>query len=95
MGRIFNCGNKTFDLGNIKHIDRRDFSGSNDGCYVQIHLLKGHEYIFNPDTETTELIKPVIEIGFGNNSHAIDFIETISEEWERYLESKETDKKAK
>jgi len=71
------------------------WSAFNDGCYVQIHLLRGNEYVFNPDTATTELVKPVIEIGFGRSSHAIDFIETISEEWERYLESKETDKKTK
>lgn len=89
MGRIFIYGDESYDLGNIKHINTRPFSSSSDGCYVQIHLLKGNEYIFNPDTEITELIEPKIEKGYGNRSHAISFIENISEEWEKYLESKE------
>jgi len=89
MGRIFNYGNETFDLGSIMYIDKRDFYNCDEGCYVQIHLLKGNEYVLNPDTGITELIKPVIEIGFGKNNHAINFIEAVSEEWEKYLESKE------
>lgn len=89
MGRIYIYGDKAYDLGNIKHIDTKPYSGCDDGCYVQIHLLKGREYVFNPETEITELIEPIIRKGFGKNNHANSFIESISEEWEKYLENKE------
>lgn len=92
MRRIFTYIDEVYDLGNIKHIDTRPFSGCNDGCYVQIHLLKGNEYVFNPETETTKLIEPKIEKGFSKNSHAVSFIKTISAEWEKYLESREIEK---
>ncbi len=89
MGRIFIYGDEAYDLGNIKHIDTTPFSGSSSGFYVNIHLLKGNEYVFNEETETTELIEPKIKKGFGKTEYAMSFIETISEEWEKYLESKE------
>lgn len=89
MGRIFLDGDEAFDLGNIKNIDTTPYSGSFDGCYVNIHLLKGHEYVFNPDNETTELIKPKITKGFGTYRDAMSYIKYITEEWENYLESKE------
>lgn len=91
MGRIFIYGDEAYDLGNIKHIDTKPYSGSDDGCYVQIHLLKGREYVFNPETEMTELIEPIIKKGFGKNKHANSFIESITEEWEKYLENKEAE----
>ncbi len=89
MGRIFIYGDEAYDLGNIKHIDTTPFSGGYGGCYVNIHLLKGNEYVFNEDTGTTELIEPKIKKGFGEDRYAMSFIKTISEEWEKYLESKE------
>ena len=89
MGRIFNYGDESYDLGNIKNIDTTPFSGGYGGCYVNIHLLKGHEYVFNPDKEITELIEPKIVKGFGEDRHAMSFINAISKEWENYLESKE------
>lgn len=89
MGRIFLYGDEAFDLGNIKNIDTTPFSGGYGGCYVNIHLLRGNEYIFNPDKETMELIKPKITKGFGEDRHAMSFIKNLTEEWEKYLESKE------
>ncbi|MGC3977782.1 MAG: hypothetical protein QM751_05815 [Paludibacteraceae bacterium] len=89
MGRIFIYGDESYDLGNIKHINTTPFSGGYGGCYVNIHLLKGNEYVFNEETETTELIEPKIVKGFGEDRYAMSFIKTISEEWEKYLESKE------
>lgn len=93
MGRIFDSGRGIIDLRNIKYIDIRECN--NDDCYVRIHLLKGYEYVFNSDTEATELIVPKIEIYFSENRWAYSFIESITEEWEKYLESKEIDKKEK
>lgn len=91
MGRIFIYGDEVYDLGNIKYIDTIPFSNSSDGCHVQIHLLKGNEYVVNPETETTELIQPIIKKGFGKNSYATSFIETITKEWEKYLENKDAE----
>ncbi len=91
MRRIFIYGDEAFDLGNIKHIDKKPFSGRDDGCYVQIHLLKGREYVFNPETEITELIEPIIKKGFGKNEHARIFIENISEEWDKYLSNQDSE----
>ena len=90
MGRIFIHGDEVYDLGNIKHINTTPYSGGYGGCYVNIHLLKGNEYVFNSETETTELIEPKIVKGYGNDSHAMSFIKIISKEWEKYLESKAT-----
>lgn len=89
MGRIYFDGDDAFDLGNIKNIDTTPYSGGYIGCYVNIHLLRGNEYVFNPDNETTELIKPKIRKGFGEHSHALSYIKSLTEEWEKYLESKE------
>lgn len=93
MGRIFIYGDEAFDLGNIKNIDTTPYSGGYGGCYVNIHLLRGNEYVFNPDNETVELIKPKITKGFGEDRYAMSFIKTLTEEWEKYLESKENQKK--
>lgn len=90
MGRIFDSGRGVIDLGNIKYIDIRECD--NNDCYVRIHLLKGYEYVFNSDTDETELIVPKIEIYLYEERWAHSFIESISEEWEKYLESKEIDK---
>lgn len=87
MERIFIFGDQAYDLGNIKHIDTQPYSDADDGSYVQIHLLRGKEYIFNPETEITELLEPIIKKGFGKNKHANSFIESITEEWAKYLES--------
>lgn len=92
MGRIFLYGDEAYDLGNIKSIDTTPFSGGNGGCYVNIHLLKGNEFVFNPDKETTELITPKISKGFGEDKHAMSFIKNLTLEWEKYLENKETEK---
>jgi len=92
MGRIFINGDEAFDLGNIKSIDTTPFSGGFGGCYVNTHLLTGNEYVFNPDRETTELINPKITKGFGEDRHAMFFIKTLVGEWEKYLESKESQK---
>lgn len=89
MGRLFKYGDEIFDLANIKNIDTTPFSGGYGGCYVNIHLLRGSEYIFNPEKETTELIKPKIEKGFGEDRHALLFIKNLTREWEKYLETKE------
>lgn len=86
MGRIFIHGDRIYDLGNIKHID---FSDSYSGFYVNIYLLRGHEYIFNPETEKTELIEPKIAKRYGEEIDAKSFIKTISEEWGKYLENNE------
>ncbi|MDO5509190.1 MAG: hypothetical protein Q4F57_00705 [Weeksellaceae bacterium] len=91
MGRIFLFGNQAFDLGNIKYIDTKPFNGSDGGCYVNIHLLKGNEYLYNPEEETMELIQPIIRKGFGEDRHAWSFIEAISEEWGKFLEGREFD----
>ena len=58
---------------------------------MQIHLLKGYEYSFNPETDTTDLIEPIIEKGFSKDSHATSFIKAIAKEWGRYLENREID----
>lgn len=58
MNRILSLNELTIDLGNIKNIRIVPFSGSVGGCYVIIELLKDHEYIYNPDSQETELIKP-------------------------------------
>ena len=89
MRRIFIYGDEAYDLANIKYIDTKPYSGSDDGCYVQIHLLKGSEYVFNPESEVTELIEPIIKKGFGKSKHANSFIETITGEWGEYLENKQ------
>lgn len=89
MGRIYTYGEGIYDLANIKHIDTQPYSDSYEGCYVLIHLLKGKEYVFNSETEMTELIEPVIKKAFGKNKLANTFIESITEEWEKYLENKE------
>lgn len=88
MERIYIYGDEAYDLGNIKHIDTIPYSRSDNGCYVQIHLLKGKEYVFNSETQITEFIEPIIKKGFGQNKHAKAFIESITEEWEKYLENK-------
>lgn len=87
MNKIFIYGDEAYDVSNIKYIDTTPFSGGYGGCYVNIHLLRGYEYVFNPETEITELIEPIIIKGYGNDSHAMSFIKTLSEEWEKYLES--------
>jgi hypothetical protein len=92
MNRILLLSELAIDLGNIKNIRTVPYSGSDGGCYVVIELLKGHEYIFNPDTQETELIKPQIKEGFGKDKWADSFINTITEEWGKYLEYKDTPK---
>lgn len=91
MGRIYIYGDAAYDLGNIKHIDTKPYSGYDDGCYVQIHLLKGREYVFNPETEITELIEPIIKKGFGKIELAQTFIESITEEWDKYLSNQDSE----
>ena len=90
MGRIYDIGKGYIDLGNIKYIDIRKCD--NDDCYLRIHLLKGSEYVYNPDTKESEFIKPIVEIYLYDASLARSYINDIKEEWEKYLESKEIDK---
>lgn len=94
MNRILSLSELTIDLGNIKNIRTVPYSGGNGGCYVVIELLKGNEYIYNPDTQETELIKPQIKEGFGEDRWADSFIKTITEEWKKYLEYKDERKPA-
>ncbi len=94
MNRILSLSELTIDLGNSKNIRTVPFSGSDGGCYVIIELLKGHEYVYNPDSQEMELIKPQIKEGFGENKWADSFINTIMEEWEKYLEYKDAPKPA-
>lgn len=91
MERVFEYGDFVIDLGNIKCIKTRSeesYSGYPRNWYIIIELLRGNEFVFNPETELTELVKPVIEIKFsaGNVS---PIISDISRAWGRYLESKE------
>lgn len=88
MNRIFSISNLTIDLGNIKNIRTVPFSGNTGGYYVVIELLKGREYVFNPDNEETELFEPQIKEGFGEIERVDFFIRSITEEWEKYLEYK-------
>lgn len=87
MGRIFKfsegLGEEFIDLGNIKSIFTSPFGA------VTIHLLKSSEYVINPKTNELELVKPEISYYFPNKEKLNDFKETITEEWEKYLESKE------
>lgn len=96
MGRIFNYLGTVIDLGNIKHIEEKYADTSNGypcDWYVQIELLNGSEYVLNPNTGETELIKPTIKIkGSGSAGEMKFIIKEISEQWEKYLESKEIDK---
>ena len=94
MRRIYNYLGTVIDLGNIKHIEEKYANTCNGypcDWYVQIELLNGNEYVFNPDTETTELIKPVIKIECSDGG-VQTVIKDISEQWGKYLESKENDK---
>lgn len=88
MGRLFLYGDEVYDLGNIKHIDTTPYSAKSDGCYVNIHLLKGREYLIDPDTLETKLFEPVIIKGFGKGEWAMSFIERLMVAWEMYLESR-------
>jgi len=99
MGRIFNYLGVVIDLGNIKHIEAK-YASTNNGypCdwYVQIELLKGNEYVLNPKTGETELIKPAIKIKCSYDGGDVEtVIKDISEQWGKYLESKEIDQKKK
>lgn len=91
MRRIFFYENDAYDLGNIKYIEVEPFSNNSDGCYVLIHLLKGREYVYNAESDATELIEPIIKKGFGKLKYANFFIKSISVEWENYLENNETE----
>lgn len=94
MGRIFNYLGVVIDLGNIKHIEEKYANTCNGypcDWYVQIELLNGNEYVLNPNTGETELIKPVIKIKCSDGS-VETVIKEIAEQWEKYLESKEIDK---
>lgn len=85
MDRIFNVGDLSIDLGNIKNIKTEPFSGGYGGCYVIIELLRGKEYVYNPDTLGYDLIEPKIKEGFGKNSSANFFIDEITQAWQAYL----------
>jgi len=89
MNRIYTFSNLTIDLGNIKNIRTVLFSGNTGGHYVIIELLKGREYVFNPETEEIELFEPQIKEGFGKIEWADFFIKSITEEWNKYLEYKD------
>jgi len=92
--RIFyDYGDMAFDLGNIKYIDTRrsSYPGFPDDWYVRIHLLRGNEYVFNPETGETKLVNPVIETGRMSGRESDSVIKDITEKWEAYLESKERD----
>ena len=94
MGRIFNYLGVVIDLGNIKHIEEKYADTCNGypcDWYVQIELLNGNEYVLNSSTGETELIKPVIEIKCSDGSVST-VVKEISEQWEKYLESKEIHK---
>jgi len=85
MKRILSIDNLSIDLGNIKLIKKEPYSGSANGCYVIIDLLKGKEYVYNEDTNCMKLIKPRIIKGFGSVENANFFIKTIEDAWENYL----------
>lgn len=89
MNRILSLSDLTIDLGNIKNIRTIPFSGNTGGLYVIIELLKGREYVFNPEIEEAELFEPQIKEGFGTIERADYFIKSITEEWNKYLKSKE------
>jgi hypothetical protein len=89
MNRILSLSDLTIDLENIKNIRTVSFSENTGGHYVTIELFKGREYVFNPDTEETELFEPYIKEGFGKIEWADSFIKSRTEEWNKYLEYKE------
>ena len=91
MGRIFNYFGVVIDLGNIKHIEEKYADTCNGypcDWYVQIELLNGNEYVLNPNTGETELIKPLIKIKCSDGS-VETVVKEIAEQWEKYLDSRE------
>jgi hypothetical protein len=85
MKRVISISDLTIDLGNIKNIRIEPYSGGYGGCYVIIELLRGREYVFNPETEETKLIEPIIKQGFGSTDSAYSFVEEIEGAWNNYL----------
>ena len=90
MNRIFNIGDLSIDLGNIKNIRTISFSGGGGGCHVIIELLRGKEYVYNPDTLGYDVFEPQIKEGFGRIESAHFFIDEIIKEWQKYLDLKES-----
>lgn len=92
MGRIYNDYGVAFDFEKIKCINKKNASWSNNGYptdfYLEIELLYGNEYVFNPDTHETDLIKPTIIINFAQNNSLEYVLNDIIEQWSIYLESK-------
>lgn len=89
MNRILELSDLNIDLGNIKNIRTVPFAGNTGGYYVIIELLKGREYVFNPETEETELFEPQIKEGFGSIESADYFTRSLTKEWNKYLKYKE------
>lgn len=92
MKHIFNKFDIAFDLGNVKSVEiksKSNFNGYPCDCYIQIELLNGKEFIYNPDTGETDLVNPIINIKC-NTCESADFMfKEIIKEWEKYLKSKE------
>ena len=95
MKHIFNKFDIAFDLGNVKSVElksKSNFNGYPCDWYIQIELLNGKEFIYNPDTGGTELVNPIININ-SNSGESADFMyKEIIKEWEKYLKSKEEEK---
>ena len=89
MKRVITIDDLTIDLGNIKNIRLDTYSSSSGGSYVLIELLKGKEYVFNPETEETNLMEPIIKTYFGSINAGSSFIKDLEKDWNNYLISTE------
>ena len=89
MNRIYTFSDLSIDLGNIKNIRTIPFIGNTGGYYVVIELIKGKEYVYNPETGETELFEPQIKEGFGKIESAEFCVKSIKEEWNNYLKYKD------
>ena len=85
MNRIIYINGVSIDAGNIKKVEiNADHLSYSDG-YLVITLLKGHEYVFNEDHGTYDLIEPTIEI-YGEDYGKISSMhDSLTEQWEAYL----------
>lgn len=84
MERIIDINNTLIDLGNIKSvINDSDAMSYSDG-YLIINLLRGREYVYNPDTKETVLIEPQIKI-FGSFDKIAVWFDEVKEKWNKYM----------
>jgi len=86
MDRVFIWNDIALDLDNIKSMRIEKFSGSPDGAYVVVELLRGAEYVMNPENDTAKLLTPIIKEGFSTTAWADNAMEDLAKRWNDYLE---------